>query len=815
MSTRHKDPCQTSSCPPSTCSAHPEGATHAQSSPCCSGPVNCCDTQNDLNAHASQFPDGLLLHIPAMDCPTEEGQIRAALKDLASIRSLRFDLVARTLDVDVPASLFDEIIRRVTALGMPCRRLESSRSVEQNRHARRKELFRAIAALGIAVIAEMVHLMANDSAILTVAGMAVAALAIGLAGFGVLRKGWASLTQARLNINALMTVAVVGAFLIGDWPEAAMVMALYSIAELIEARAVARARHAIKGLLDLAPTMAQVRQPDGRWQRVDVKSVQPEAVVRVGPGERFAFDGMVVQGHSSADQSAITGESIPVEKSVNDPVFAGTVNQYGELIFKVSKPASDTVLARIIHVVEQAQVARAPIQRFVDRFAAVYTPAVFVIAVLVALLGPLVLGLAWIDSVYKALVLLVIACPCALVISTPVTIVSGLTAAARMGILIKGGAYLERAHRVKQIALDKTGTLTHGRPQLVASQVFIQNPDQTPDQQSILALASMLAARSDHPVSVAIASGLKAQGITPDTDLDGSLSRFTAQPGYGVTAEIDETVHSKLASAAGAMQMPARATTRIYRLGKHRWMQDLGLCTSATERVLEEYEAQGYTLSLLADEKLVLAVFAVADTLRETAPQAVEQLRMLGVEVVMLTGDNGLTARKIASMAGIEKVRADLLPQDKLDAIRALQTAGGPVGMVGDGINDSPALASADIGFAMGEAGTDIAMETADVVIMNDDLGRVARMIELSRKVNRVLWQNITLALGIKGIFLLLAIFDHATMWMAVFADMGASLLVVLNGLRLVRTGAQKHRRHASASGDAAVGAVQSRETAG
>lgn len=785
-----KEPCGASHTPPHL--------STRLSDACCASTASCCDgasvdpaaasatseaSDPRVTAACTRFSNGLLLHIPAMDCPTEEGQIRGALKDVTAVRSLQFDLAARTLEVDAPESVWDEVMTRINSLGMPCRRLETVQSVVQARHAQRQERVRAIAALGIAVLAELIHLMAADTTAWKVIGMGFAALAIGLAGFGVLRKGWFALTHAKLNINALMTVAVVGAFLIGDWPEAAMVMALYSIAELIEARAVSRARNAIKGLLDLTPVQAEVRRGDGTWVRTHVQAVSLGAVVRVRPGERFAFDGTVLKGHSSADQSAITGESVPVEKSVNDPVFAGTVNQYGELEYEVDKPASDTVLARIIHAVEQAQSARAPIQRFVDRFAAVYTPAVFVMALLVAVLGPLAFALAWSDSVYKALVLLVIACPCALVISTPVTIVSGLTAAARMGVLIKGGVFLERAHRLKRIALDKTGTLTRGKPEMVTSHIL----SHTQSEDSVLKIARALVERSDHPVSLAIAKGLTVQGYEPEPSGQIDIQHFSVEPGKGLQAEIGSSRSSAV----------SEASSMLYRLGNHRWMHELGLCTEQVDVILSDYEAKGYTLSLLADDRSVLAAFAVADTIRESAREAVSQLQALGVEVVMLTGDNALTAREIAGQAGIDDVRSELLPQDKLAVIRDMQETAGPVGMVGDGINDSPALAIADIGFAMGKAGTDIAMEAADVVIMNDDLRRVARTIELSRKVHQVLWQNISLALGIKAVFLVLAIFDHATMWMAVFADMGASLLVVLNGLRLIRSSPTSRKRGA------------------
>ena len=746
--------------------AHPEdGATCCG----CSGKAIDQRAKESVSAPGESFA-GLLLHVPAMDCPTEEGQIRDALMSMPGIGRLEFDLAARTVAVEVDESAWNEVVDRISNAGFVSRRLEAPASIEQAAKARRKEMVRAFVALGIAVSAEMVHLLFEDLLPWTVLGMLLAAVSIGLAGFSVLRKGWFAITHGQLNINALMSVAVTGAFVIGDWPEAAMVMALYSLAELIEARAVSRARNAIKSLLSLAPSTAEVRQSDDSWERVAVGVVGVGATVRVRPGERFAFDGVVVQGHSSADQSAITGESVPVEKSPSDKVFAGTVNQYGELLYQVQAPADGTVLARIIHVVEQAQSARAPIQRFVDRFAAVYTPAVFVIALLVAVTGPLLLGHLWVESIYKALVLLVIACPCALVISTPVTIVSGLTAAARQGVLVKGGVYLELAHRLKWVALDKTGTLTQGKPVLVEQQIF----EADIDRKSVVQIALGLSARSDHPVSKAIAQALSA--ARPEIDRTGDqdetemiapreIEEFQAQPGRGVTGRVQ------------GLQ---------YRLGNHRWIHDLGLCTPAIDMVLQAYEQRGHTITLLASDHSVLAVFAVADTIRETSTQAVEQLQRMGIEVLMLTGDNVLTARHIANQAGIREVRADLLPQDKLAVIRDLVAKGQKVAMVGDGINDSPALASADIGFAMGRAGSDIAVQAADVVIMNDDLRRVPRMIELSRRVHTVLWQNISLALGIKLVFLLLAIFDHATMWMAVFADMGASLLVVFNGLRLL-----------------------------
>ena len=415
--------------------------------------------------------------------------------------------------------------------------------------------------------------------------------------------------------------------------------------------------------------------------------------------------------------------------------------------------ASDSTLARIIHAVEEAQATRAPTQGFVDRFAAIYTPAVFVIALAVALLGPWLLGWTWMQAIYKALVLLVIACPCALVISTPVTIVSGLAAAARRGILIKGGIYLEEARKLKAIALDKTGTITEGKPRLVDWSVI----DAQTEAAEAEHVAVVLASHSDHPVSRAIAAGLKPSDV--------EARDFTALAGRGVQANVGGVT---------------------YVLGNHRLIEERDQCSPEIEEQLKRHEEAGRTVTLLARPERVLALFAVADTIKPSSREAIASLQTLGITPVMLTGDNQATATAVAHEAGIAQARGNLLPEDKLEAIKTLQRDLGSTAMTGDGINDAPALAQADIGVAMGAAGTDTAMEAADVVVMNDDLRRIAETVKLSRSTHAVLWQNIVLALGIKAIFLVLAVFGSATMWMAVFADMGASMLVVLNGLRLL-----------------------------
>ncbi len=717
--------------------------------------------------------DATAWRIATMDCSAEESEIRRALEPIAGIRSLNFQLGARTLTIDADESAVQLALKAIRRAGFSPQavddRNEQAATAGDHDHdgddhgsetsGGWSDVARYVAALAFAVAAEALSFFAPDAMAWKIAGMALAAVAIGLAGLSTYSKGINALRHGRLNINALMTVAVTGAFLIGQWPEAAMVMALYAIAELIEARAVDRARNAIKSLMALAPEESDVQQADGSYARMLSSAVPLAAVVRVKPGERIPLDGMIVSGSGAINQAPVTGESIPVDRQPNDAVFAGTINETATLEIRITAVASNSTLARIIHAVEQAQGTRAPTQRFVDRFASIYTPAVFALALAVALLTPSALGWTWTFAAYKALVLLVIACPCALVISTPVTVVSGLAAAARRGILIKGGTYLEEARNLKAIALDKTGTITEGKPKLVAFELL----DDSSSREVISTLAQSLAAQSDHPVSKAIAAGLaeSAAGAVQ------AVSSFTAIVGRGVQGDIKG---------------------QSYVLGNHRLMEERGLCSPTIETKLAEHENQGRTVTLLATDRVVLALFAVADTIKPSSQQAVAELIALGVTPVMLTGDNVATALTVAKLAGISDARGNLLPEDKLKAIEDMQTRYGPTAMSGDGINDAPALAKADIGFAMGGAGTDTAMEAADIAVMNDDLRRIPETIRLSKRTYNILWQNITLALGIKVVFMGLALFGNATMWMAVFADMGASLLVVFNGLRLLRS---------------------------
>tara|TARA_R110002051_G_scaffold259321_1_gene318652 strand:- start:737 stop:2989 length:2253 start_codon:yes stop_codon:yes gene_type:complete len=725
---------------------------------------DCCDTSeavkcssaaaSTVGASTGSTEGQTRIRIDQMDCPTEEKLIRDKLASISGVTELGFNLLQRVLTVRHSASALPGVLSAIRDLGFTPVVEGSATANEEVQAAPRKKAWWPLALSGVAAVSsELLH-FAELAPEWVVAGVAL--LAILLCGLTTYKKGWIALKNRNLNINALMSIAVTGAVLIGQWPEAAMVMFLFAVAELIEARSLDRARNAIRGLMDLTPEQATVKQSDGTWLEVDVKTVAVGAVLRVRPGERIGLDGEVTSGHSTINQAPITGESLPVEKAPGDTVFAGTINQSGSLEYRALAVAADTTLARIIHAVEEAQGSRAPTQRFVDQFAKVYTPVVFMFALAIAIVPPLLMAEAWYDWIYRALVLLVVACPCALVISTPVTIVSGLAAAARKGILIKGGVYLEIGGKLGFLALDKTGTITHGKPVQTDYIPLIEQ-----DSERYRGHAVTLASRSDHPVSLAIAKHDDDSGLTFSA-VDG----FEALPGRGVRGSIEgEDFH----------------------LGNHRLVEELGLCSPELEALLEPLERQGKTVVVLCDAQRAVALFAVADTVKESSRQAIEELHALGVKTTMLTGDNSHTAEAIAMQVGIDEARGNLLPVDKLQAVEALQARGYVVGMVGDGINDAPALAKSEIGFAMAAAGSDTAIETADVALMDDDLRKIPSFIRLSQQTAAILKQNIILALGIKALFLAITLTGQATMWMAVFADMGVSLLVVFNGLRLLK----------------------------
>lgn len=697
--------------------------------------------------------------IQNMDCPTEEALIRNTLSKMPGIQKLDFNLMQRKLTVTHTLGKADVIQQALIAIDMQAVPVEAipgqslSSNAAPSLNSSKKWWLLASGAIA-AILAEVIAWNTGSDKSWPV--IAFSLFAIAVSGTSTYKKGWIALKNFNLNINALMTIAVSGAVIIGQWPEAAMVMVLFTLSETIEAMSLDRARNAIRGLMAMTPDKANVLQEDGSWKDVEATSIGIGAIARVAPGERIALDGELTKGQSSINQAPITGESIPVAKVVGDKVFAGTVNETGSFEYKVTAIQTNSTLSRIIHAVEEAQGSRAPTQRFVDSFAKIYTPVVFLLALGVMLIPPLVLGLPWIVWIYKALVLLVIACPCALVVSTPVTVVSGLAAAAKAGILIKGGVYLEEGRKLKSIALDKTGTITQGKP--VVTELVALNGEKSKS----LHLAASLAARSDHPVSGALSTYWKTQ---PATDGLLEVSDFEALTGRGVKGKING---------------------QWYYLGNHRLIEELKICTPETETALNRLEADGKTVVIISDDKTPLLLVAVADTVRESSRQAILELHELGIRTVMLTGDNELTAKAIAKSVGIDDARGNLLPEDKLAVINDELSKHGTVGMVGDGINDAPALAKSSIGFAMGAAGTDTALETADVALMDDDLRKIPQFIRLSQRAAAILKQNIALALGIKLIFLVMAVMGIATLWMAVFADMGASLLVVFNGLRLV-----------------------------
>ena len=727
--------------------------SHDHSSHCCAPSLVPEPPVVEQQAQAGH--DKSTLRIEQMDCPTEERLIRDRLARNPHVSALQFNLLERLLQVHHAPGQLDSVIADIAAVGMQAVPLQTGTGAQDEEGNNKGETWRLGIAGLLAAVAEVAELAQADNMLWT---LLPALVSVALIGGPIIRKGWIAIINRNLNINALMSIAVTGAFLIGHWPEAAMVTFLFALAELIEARSLTRARDAVRSLMVMTPDTALVQQPDGSWQEQAVASVAVGSLIRLAPGGRVALDGEIAEGGSAFDQSSITGESLPVELGVGDSIHAGSLNTSHEVLYRSTALADDSLLARIMHRVQEAQASQAPTQRFVDAFARIYTPVVVIIAILVALLPPLFTGGNWLDWLYSALVLLVIACPCALVISTPVAVVSALAQAARSGILIKGGVYLEQARKLDVVAFDKTGTLTVGRPQLMQHQLVADT------DLPVAQLAASLAGRSDHPVSHAIATGLAQPQLL-------EVSEFAAVAGRGVQGLIDG---------------------RQYYLGNERMLLELQLLRDDQRPQLAELQSQGLSVSLLADDSGMLGWFAVQDPVKASTPDAVQQLQQLGLQTLMLSGDNQRVADSIGAGAGIGQVHAELLPEDKLEMIGQLQQQGRKVAMVGDGINDAPALARADIGVAMGAAGTDTAVETADVALMDDDLHKLPQLIRLSRRTASILHQNISVALGLKVIFLLLAFAGMATMWMAVFADAGASLLVTLNSLRLLRKEADK-----------------------
>ncbi len=588
---------------------------------------------------------------------------------------------------------------------------------------------------------------------------ALYASSILVGGYGLFQTGLKNLIRLDFDMRTLMTIAIIGAAIIGEWGEGAMVVILFAISEILEAYSMDKARQSIRGLMEIAPKEATIRR-NGEEITIPVDDVQVGDTMIVLPGQKLAMDGIVTRGNSSINQSAITGESVPVQMDEGDEVFAGTLNVEGYLEVEVTKRVEDTTLSKIIHLVEEAQEERAPSQSFVDKFAKYYTPAIILVAIGVATIPPL-LGASWSEWVYQGLAVLVVGCPCALVISTPVSIVTAVGNAARNGILVKGGVYLEEAGKLKSIAFDKTGTLTNGVPE-VTDIINLEGDN----EEKVLKIAALLESRSQHPLASAILKRADQAGVDVDND---ELESFTSITGKGIKGKIAGEVYY-----AGSISL---------------FSEDLDLSLSEdTDQAIDRLRSEGKTVLAIGTEKALLGVFAVADTIRKESPEVVKALHQLGIKnTIMLTGDHERTAQSIAKQMNISTVKAELLPEEKLNYIKEYRERYGSVAMIGDGVNDAPALASSTVGIAMGGAGTDTAIETADIALMGDDLRKLPYAIKLSRKTLNIIKQNIGFSIGIKILALLLVVPGWLTLWIAIFADMGATLLVTLNGLRLLR----------------------------
>ncbi len=725
-----------------------------------------------------------------LDCSAEVALLEKALKGRPGVISLACDIMqAKLVVIYDDETLDDEQIRGAISetglLALPWAELQAAPEEPPQGFWQREGRFVAAGASLLALIAGVIsHWVLHGGFWETIAPGNVAsshafplltrvlyALSIIAGAWYVLPQAWRSARQLRPDINFLMVVAVIGAVCIGEWSEAATVAMLFAVALLLEHWSVERARRAVATLLELAPDTALLLSPEGDLSEVRTQDVPLEAVVLSRPGERIALDGKVVAGQSAVNQAPITGESVPVEKGVGDEVFAGSINGDGALEVQVTKAAGDTVLSRIIKLVQQAQSQRAESERWIDRFSRYYTPAMMLLALAIAVVPPLLALGAWHEWLYRGLIILVIACPCALVISTPVAVVSGMTAAAREGVLIKGGKYLEQVARLRALAMDKTGTLTFGQAEVQG--VY---PEEGHSEAEVLRTAAAIELLSQHPLALAIVRYAEKAGLEFDRATD-----FQALQGRGAEAEVEGV---------------------RYWIGSRRLLESKGL---ATERILghiEELEQAGHSVIILGNSGEVIGLIATADEVRPTALAVISELKALGIEqIAMLTGDNSGAAHRVAALTGVDAVKAGLLPAEKVAAVEGLGHRWREVAMVGDGVNDAPAMAAASLGIAMGAIGSDAAIETGDIVLMSDDLSKLPWLVEHARRTLATVQQNVGFALGLKLLFIVLALTGVATLWMAIAADMGASLLVIFHSLRLLKT-----RKYAAPTGCATCG---------
>ena len=729
---------------------------HHHEDECCAHEA--APTEITLNASAA----GNLrttLQMAGVDCAEEVSLIQRALKPLGGVREVRVNIMSGKAIITHDETVTPEVLIKVIGdAGLKAIR-EGEKAGDEAQLKQKHRLLSVSISGAFTLLGLLMHWIhsAPQSVVL---GCFLVAIISG--GWFIAPKAVAAARRLAPDMNLLMTIAVLGAAGIGEWSEGAAVVFLFALSELLESFSVARARRAIQSLLKLSPETALLRSGD-TFEEVPVEKVRVGDIIAVKSGARVPLDGAVLSGTSSLNQAPITGESMPVDKKRGDQVFAGTINGEGSLEVRVSKGYSDTTLAKIIHLVEEAQSQKAGSQRFVDLFAKYYTPSVMALALVVFVIAPIASGAAWGVWFYRALVLLVIACPCALVISTPVSIVSGLTAMARRGVLIKGGAFLEAIGKLKALAVDKTGTITEGRPRV--TRVV---PVDSTDEIEIMRIAAAIDTHSDHPLAQAVVKYAEERGV----DFPRS-ENYQARTGRGAEAEI---------------------VGHHYFVGNHRFTHELAVCSEEIEIILASIEEEGQSVVIVGHKPHancageVLGIIAVGDSMRPNAPEAIRSLHATGVQkVVMLSGDNQRTVDAIAQQAGVDEAHGDLLPDQKIERVRSLLDEHKIVGMIGDGVNDAPAMAAATVGIAMGAVGTDTAIETADIALMKDDLSKVAEAVHLGRRTVRVIQFNIAFAITVKLIFLVLAVFGYTSLWLAIAADTGATLIVTANALRLLR----------------------------
>jgi Cd2+/Zn2+-exporting ATPase len=685
--------------------------------------------------------------IEGMDCAACANTIVNHLKTVPAVKDVRVNFSTGKAQIEHDNEA-DDIIKEVSKAGYTATLVTRSRQSVDSRHHKGKN--GAIVFSGILIALGFIGSHTGIASYMTTVLYAIAMI---VSGYKPAKSAYYGIKSRSLDMNVLMTVAALGAAVIGEWLEGATVVWLFALGVALQTRSIEQTRNSIRGLMDLAPSEAWVKENDQLIKKA-AEDISIGSTIVVKPGDRIPLDGEIINGESSINQAPITGESIPVDKVIGDAVYAGTINESGSLEIKVTKLVEDTTISKIIHLVEEAQEKKAPTQAFVDKFATIYTPIVFILALFIMVVPPLFDG-AWSEWFYKGLELLVVACPCALVISTPVAIVSAIGNAAKNGVLIKGGTFLEKAGAINAIAFDKTGTLTEGKP-AVSEVVSLAG-----EESQLLAITKTLEDYSNHPIARAIVDYTTEKKVR---SLQGS--NFKILTGKGVQATIQETV---------------------YYAGNPKLFSDLGTPLSHCWSHIEKLQNEGKTIIIVGTAKSILGILGVADIIRSTTVSALDSLKQNGMQqIVMLTGDNEGTAKMIASQSGVDRYFADLLPEDKVKAIQQLQHEGYQTAMVGDGINDAPALATADLGIAMGGAGTDTAMETADIVLMADNLEKLPHTMKLSRKALAVIKQNIWFSIIVKVIALAFIFPGWLTLWIAVLSDTGAALLVILNSLRLL-----------------------------